>query len=144
MSRAEPSGRNRFKVWRRFSTRWADNDAYGHVNNTVYYQWFDSAVNAWLIEEGLISLGEGDHIALVVGTSCSFHAPLAYPQEVEVGLVAEKIGRSSMVYRVGVFALGAATSAAEGDFMHVLVDRENRRPVELPARWRDALTAISG
>jgi acyl-CoA thioester hydrolase len=143
VTRVSPSGRDRFKVWQRHSTRWADNDAYGHINNTVYYQWFDSAVNAWLIERGLISLGAGDEIALVVETRCSFAASLAYPEDVEVGLAIEAIGRTSMRYRIGVFAIGAPTAAAEGEFVHVLVDRASRRPITLPSRWREELQAIA-
>lgn len=142
MSRAEPSRRDRFKAWRRHSTRWGDNDAYGHVNNTVYYQWFDSAVNAWLIEQGLIAIGHGEEIALVVETRCSFAAPLAYPEDVEVGLAVASVGRSSMRYRIGIFAVGGETAAAEGEFVHVLVDRATRRPKDLPDRWRSALLAL--
>jgi acyl-CoA thioester hydrolase len=143
VSRERPSSRSEFKVWRRFTTRWADNDAYGHVNNTIFYQWFDSAVNAWLVEQGLLDIAHSDPIALVVETRCSYFAPLAFPQSVDVGLAVAKIGRSSMRYRIGVFGEGAAEAAAQGEFVHVLVDRATRRPVELPANWRSALEAIS-
>jgi acyl-CoA thioester hydrolase len=124
-------------------TRWADNDAYGHVNNTIFYSWFDSAVNAWLVERGLLDIQKGDPIALVVETRCSYFAPLAFPEPVEVGLVAAKIGRSSVRYRLGVFAADAHTAAAQGEFVHVLVERASRRPVEMPENWRRALEAIS-
>jgi acyl-CoA thioester hydrolase len=130
-------------VWREFSTRWADNDAYGHVNNTVYYQWFDSAVNGWLVERGLLDIAAGDPIALVVETRCSYFAPLSFPAPVEVGLAVAELGRSSVRYRIGVFASDAATSAAAGDFVHVAVDRNSRRPMPWPERWREALQAIS-
>ena len=142
MSRKATAARTEFKAWRKFTTRWADNDAYGHVNNTVYYEWFDSAVNGWLVEQGLLDIKEGDPIALVVGTHCTFAAPLAFPQNVEVGLAVAHLGRSSMRYRIGVFAEGAENAAAEGEFVHVMVDRVTRRPVEIPENWRSALESI--
>lgn len=143
MSRPAPSGRDAFKVWRRFDTRWADNDAYGHVNNTIYYQWFDSAVNAWLVERGLLDIHAGDPIALVVETRCTYHASLAFPSSVNVGLAVGQLGRSSVRYRIGVFGAGEERAAAEGEFVHVAVDRTSRRPVAWPGIWRQALEAIS-
>jgi acyl-CoA thioester hydrolase len=131
-------------VWRRFTTRWADNDVYGHVNNAVFYQWFDSAVNGWLIDEGLLDTRDSDAIALVVETRCTYFAPLEYPADVDVGLVIAELGRSSMRYRLGVFAAGAQNIAADGEFVHVLVDRLSRRPISLPDAWRSALNAIAG
>jgi acyl-CoA thioester hydrolase len=130
-------------VWREIGTRWADNDAYGHVNNTVYYQWFDTAVNAWLIEAGLLDVATGDPIGLVVETGCRYARPLAYPEPVEVGLAVERLGRSSVRYRLGVFAKGRVEAAAEGFFVHVYVGRESRRPVELPEAWREKLEGIA-
>ena len=143
MSRETAAARSQFKVWKKFTTRWADNDAYGHVNNTVFYQWFDSAVNAWLVEQGLLDIQNGDPIALVVETRCAYFAPLTFPQEVEVGLAVAQLGRSSVRYRIGVFGAGEAQAAAQGEFVHVLVDRSSRRPVEMPDHWRRALEAIS-
>jgi acyl-CoA thioester hydrolase len=144
VSREPPAARSEFKVWRRFTTRWADNDSYGHVNNTVFYQWFDSAVNAWLVEQGLLDIHGGDPIALVVQTRCTYFYPLEFPQDVEVGLAVAELRRSSVRYRIGVFADAAEkTAAAQGEFVHVLVDRDSRRPVEMPAKWRAALEAIS-
>ena len=143
MSRPAPATRDGFKAWRRFTTRWADNDAYGHVNNTVYYQWFDSAVNGWLIERGLLDIAAGDPIALVVETRCTYHRPLAFPADVEVGLAVAELGRSSVRYRVGVFAPGAEAAAAAGEFVHVAVARRSRRPTPWPAEWRAAFEAIS-
>ena len=142
MTRPTPASRGDFKVWRTITTRWADNDAYGHVNNTVYYEWFDSAVNAWMVEQGLLDIAQGDPIALVVATSCTFFAPLTFPQNVEVGLTATQIGRSSIRYRIGVFADGADTAAAQGEFVHVTVDRESRRSVAVPEDWQVKLDAI--
>ena len=142
MSLKARAGRGDYRVWRTHSTRWADNDAYGHVNNVVYYQWFDSAVNAWLVGEGLLDIAHGDPIALVVETRCTYWEPLAFPAGVEVGLASEHIGTSSMRYRIGIFAAGAKQAAAEGHFIHVMVDRATRRSVPIPGQWRAALEAI--
>jgi acyl-CoA thioester hydrolase len=143
VSREAPLSRSEFKVWRRFPTRWADNDAYGHVNNVVFYQWFDSAVNAWLIEQGMLDIGDGDPIGLVVETRCSYFSPLAFPEDVDVGLKVAELGRSSIRYRIGIFAAEQDLAAAQGEFVHVVVDRSSRRPVEIPAEWRGKLEAIS-
>ena len=143
MSREPLLGRDAYGAWRRIGTRWGDNDAYGHVNNIVYYSWFDTAVNAWLIEAGLLDVAAGDPIGLVVETGCRYARPLAYPEPVEVGLAVERVGRSSVHYRLGVFALGAAEAAAEGRFVHVYVSRETRRPVPLPQAWREKLGEIA-
>ena len=141
MSRETRATRSDFKVWRKFTTRWADNDAYGHVNNTVYYAWFDSAVNGWMVEQGLLDIHYGDPIALVVETRCAYFAPLEFPQDVDVGLAVAQLGKSSIRYRIGVFGHGDV-AAAQGEFVHVVVDRETRRPVEIPAEWRKKLEAI--
>jgi acyl-CoA thioester hydrolase len=138
-----PAIRSAFKAWRTLTTRWSDNDAYGHVNNAVFYQWFDSAVNAWLIEQGMLDIIRGDPIALVVETRCRYFAPLADPQDVEVGLAVAKLGRSSIHYRIGVFGAGEERVAAQGEFVHVVVDRMSRRPSEIPDAWRQKLETIS-
>ena len=143
MSRREPARREDFHAWRQVTTRWADNDPYGHVNNTVYYEWFDSAVNAWLVEQGLLDIAAGDPIALVVETRCSYFAALAFPETVEVGLAIDRLGTSSIRYRIGIFAKGSETAAADGEFVHVVVDRASRRPVEIPAEWRAKLEALA-
>lgn len=141
-SRSPLKGREAYRVWRAISTRWADNDAYGHINNTIYYGWFDTAVNGWLIEQGLLDIAAGDPIGLVVETGCRYAAPLSYPEPVEIGLAVERLGGSSVRYRMGVFAAGSATPVAEGFFVHVYVGRESRRPVPLPDAWRAALERI--
>jgi acyl-CoA thioester hydrolase len=143
VSREEPAHRSEFKVWRRLTTRWADNDMYGHVNNTVFYEWFDTAVNAWLMEQGMLDIEQGDPIGLVVSTHCSYFAPLSFPQDVDVGLVAAEVGRSSIRYRIGVFGAGSQTAAAQGEFVHVVVDRATRKSVQVPPAWRRKLEAIS-
>jgi acyl-CoA thioester hydrolase len=142
VSREQPAGRSEFKAWRKFTTRWADNDAYGHVNNTVFYQWFDSAVNAWMVEQGMLDIQKGDPIALVVETRCTYFAALEFPQDVEVGLNVAELGRSSIRYRIGVFGLDDR-AAAQGEFVHVVVERATRRPIEIPPEWRAKLEAIS-
>lgn len=143
MSREALRGRDSYRVWREIGTRWGDNDAYGHVNNTVYYAWFDTAVNAWLIEAGLLDVAAGDPIGLVVETGCRYARPLTYPEPVEIGLAVERLGTSSVRYRLGIFATGAEEAAAEGHFTHVYVGRETRRPVPLPEEWRRALEEIA-
>lgn len=143
MTREAPLPRSAFVAWRRIATRWADNDSYGHVNNTVYHEWFDTAVNAWLIEEGLLDAGRGSAIGLVVATSCTYFAPLSFPDDVEIGLAVETVGSSSVTYRIGVFGAGDALASAQGRFTHVYVDREQRRPVPLPAHWRESLAALT-
>lgn len=122
--------------------RWSDNDAYGHVNNTIYYQWFDSAVNALLVETELLDIANGDPIGLVVETGCSYFAPLSFPGDVDVGIAVDRLGGSSVTYRIGIFAAGAAEPAAQGHFTHVYVGRDSRRPVPLPEEWRSKLEAL--
>ena len=143
MSRAAPLGRDSFKAWRSFATRWADNDVYGHVNNTVFYQWFDSAVNAWLIDQHLLDIDGGEIIGLVVETRCSFFAPLTFPRPVEVGIALVHIGNSSVRFRVGIFDVGHDLTAAHGEFTHVYVDGETRRPLTLPGEWRGKLAELA-
>lgn len=143
MSRPPLLDRSSYPCFRTVTTRWADNDSYGHVNNTVYYGWFDSAVNAWLIETGLLEVAHGNPIGLVVETGCRYARPLSFPEPVEIGLAVEQIGRSSVRYRLGVFTNAGEQAAAEGHFVHVYVDRESRRPVELPFEWREKLDSIA-
>ncbi len=142
VNRPERLGRGDYKAWRLFATRWADNDLYGHVNNSVYYHWFDSAVNGWLIDQGLLEIETGTLIGLVVETRCSFFEPLAFPRPVEVGIALAYLGTSSVRYRVGIFEVGHLRTAANGEFVHVYVDRKTRRPVTLPAQWREKLAAL--
>ena len=124
------------------ATRWGDNDAYGHVNNTVYYQWFDTAVNAWLVEVGLLDIEHGDPIGLVVETGCNYFEPLSFPGDVEVGIAVDRLGSSSVTYRIGVFGAGRDEPSAQGHFTHVYVGREDRRPAPLPDDWREKLERL--
>ena len=141
-SRPSPPDRTVYRAFVSIATRWMDNDLYGHVNNVVYYSFFDTAVNRWLIEAGLLDLEASETIGLVVRTECDYFAPLAFPQTVEAGLAVERVGTSSVTYRVGVFAAGAEVASAAGRFTHVYVDRTDRRPQPLPDRWRDALETL--
>ena len=120
-------------------TRWMDNDAYGHVNNVVYYSWFDTAVNAHLIEQGVLDIERGETIGLVIETQCNYFAPLAFPQTVEAGIRVARIGNSSVRYEVGLFAQGELLTAAKGHFVHVYVDRKLRRPAQIPDAFKRVL-----
>jgi acyl-CoA thioester hydrolase len=143
VSRPDRLGRNDYRWFMTIATRWADNDAYGHVNNTVYYEWFDTAVNCWLVEAGLLDIKKGDPIGLVVETGCSYFAPLSFPGDVEVGIAVARLGTSSVTYRIGVFGAGEVDPSAQGHFTHVYVGRDNRRPVPLPEAWRSKLETLA-
>lgn len=140
--RRAPEPRSAFRTFRAIATRWMDNDVYGHVNNVVYYSWFDTAVNAHLIEQGALDIHGGQTIGLVIETQCNYFAPLAFPQVVDAGIRVAHIGSSSVRYELGLFAAGEPLSAASGHFVHVYVDRATRRPVPLPQRLRDVLQAL--
>jgi len=114
------------------ATRWADNDAYGHLNNVVYYGLFDSAVNALLIEAGLLELATSPIIGLVVESHCRFYSSLAYPDQTEIGVAVEHLGRSSVRYHLAAFKAGAPRAAAAGGYTHVYVDRQTNRPFPIP------------
>ena len=134
--------RDAFAHFERIDTRWSDNDIYGHVNNVVYYQWFDTAVNRYLIHAGALDIHAGAVIGLVVETHCNYLAPIAFPQTVHAGLRVAHQGRSSVRYEVGLFADAEALSAAFGHFVHVYVDRVTRRPVPLPPALLAALAPL--
>jgi acyl-CoA thioester hydrolase len=119
-----------------------DNDVYGHVNNVVYYSWFDTAVNAYLIEQGALDIHHGETIGLVIETQCNYFSPLAFPQTVEAGIRVAKLGRSSVRYEVGLFAQGEPLTAAKGHFIHVYVDKHTRRPGPLPAQLKTTLETL--
>jgi acyl-CoA thioester hydrolase len=143
MSRPQPEPRSAYRVFRPITTRWMDNDQYGHVNNVVYYSWFDTAVNAHLIEQGALDVAHGQVIGLVVETQCHYFAPLAFPQTIEAGLRVAHIGSSSVRYEVGLFAQGAPMTAARGHFVHVYVDRASQRPAPLPAPLKAVLQQLA-
>lgn len=139
--RPKPLARDAFRHRQRITTRWSDNDVYGHVNNVVYYAWFDTVVNRGLIDAGALDIHHGDVIGLVVETQCHYFAPLAFPQEIDAMLRIERLGRSSVTYQIGLFAADQALTAAHGRFVHVYVDRTSRRPVPLPAALKAVLSA---
>jgi acyl-CoA thioester hydrolase len=138
-----PSGKR--ADYRRFlsiPTRWHDNDAYGHVNNVVYYSYFDTVVNEHLINVAGLDIASDPSIGLVVETTCHFHRALTFPDVVEAGMRVEWLGNSSVVYAIGLFRRGDAEAAATGRFVHVWVDRATRRPVRVPERVRAALAPL--
>ena len=143
MARAEPQRRADYPHLQPITTRWMDNDAYGHVNNVVYFSYFDTVVNTYLIERGALEVTTSPVIGVVAEVACQYLAPLTYPETVTAGLRVAHIGRSSVRYEIGMFAQGSDQTAAIGHFVHVYVDRETRRPVaELPPKLRAALEAL--
>ena len=142
-ARIEAEPRSAYKAFRSIGTRWMDNDAYGHVNNVVYYSWFDTAVNAYLIEHGVLDIHHGEAIGLVVETQCNYFSPLAFPQTVEAGLRVARLGSSSVRYEVALFAQDQDLCAARGHFVHVYVDRVSRRPVSLAQPLKQLLETLT-
>jgi acyl-CoA thioester hydrolase len=140
--RPGPPSRAAFARFVPFATRWSDNDAYGHLNNVVYYALFDSAVNAILIEAGLLDPAASPVIGLVVESSCRFYSSLTYPEPAEVGVAVERLGRSSVSYRLAVFKAGAAEAAAAGGYTHVYVERATNRPVPIPDGHRRLMEGL--
>ena len=138
----QPGRREDFRHVCAISTRWMDNDVYGHINNVQYYSFFDTAVNRYLIAAGALDIHAGATIGLVVETHCNYFAPLAFPQDVEAGLRVAHVGSSSVRYEIGLFAPGEPLAAAMGHFVHVYVDRATRRPVKLPQPLLDALAPL--
>ena len=124
------------------TTRWMDNDLYGHVNNVVYYSFFDTAVNGLLIEAGALDISASDVVGLVVATRCDYFASVKFPDAIEVGVKVAEIGRSSVRYALGVFRAGEDLAAAHGEFTHVYVARATQKPVEIPARTRVVLEGL--
>jgi acyl-CoA thioester hydrolase len=142
LSREPLRPRDAYAYFHPIPTRWSDNDVYGHINNVVYYSWFDTAVNAYLIEAGALDIHAGEVIGLVVETGCRYARPLAFPQAVEAGVRVARRGTSSVRYEIGLFADGDPEPAAEGFFVHVYVDRATRRPTALPPKLQQALGAL--
>jgi acyl-CoA thioester hydrolase len=123
-------------------TRWMDNDVYGHVNNVQYYSYFDTVINEYLISEGGLDIHAGEVIGLCAESHCAYKAALAFPETVHAGLRVSKLGRSSVRYEIGLFRGEDDEPAAEGSFVHVFVDREQRRPAEIPRSLRAALERL--
>jgi acyl-CoA thioester hydrolase len=134
--------RSEFLHFEEIDTRWMDNDAYGHVNNVVYYSWFDTAVNRFLIVNGVLDIHKGGVIGLVVETQCNYFASVAFPDRIRVGVTVSKLGNSSVRYDVGIFRQDEEIASAQGHFVHVYVDRETRKPTDIPAAMRKLLNTI--
>lgn len=124
------------------STRWMDNDIYGHINNVTYYSFFDTAINGFLIEKNVLDIHSGDTIGLVVSTACNYYKPLSFPGAIRAGLNVRRIGRSSVTYNVGIFGPDDDTAAAEGHFVHVYVDRKTRKSSAIPDNLRAVLETV--
>ena len=124
------------------TTRWTDNDIYGHVNNAVFYHYFDAVANAFMIEEGGLDIHDGQEIGLVVASGCEYHAPVAYPSVLRIGLRTDQLGTSSVTHGLAVFTEDADLAVAHGHFIHVFVDRESGRPTPIPDRIRGSLERI--
>ena len=132
-------------AYRHFSpiqTRWADNDSYGHINNVVYYAYFDTAVNDYLLAQGALDIANGAVIGLVVDTACHYFAAAAFPDKLQAALRVAHIGYSSVRYEIAIFRDGIDTALAQGHFVHVYVDRPTRRPVALPQKLRAAVSTL--
>ena len=141
--RANAEYRHAYRAFRDIGTRWSDNDLYGHVNNVVYYSWFDTAVNGLLIERGALDIQRGSVIGYVVETGCSYFSPLAFPEPVVAGIRVARTGSSSVRYEVALFPGDEALPcAARGHFVHVYVDRATRRPTPLPAELLRVLETL--
>ena len=142
MSKAVPT-RADYKVFYPISTRWSDNDIYGHVNNVVYYSYFDTVANRYLIEEGGLDISDGNIVGFVVNSGCQYHAAISYPESIEAGVRVDRLGNSSVQYGIAIFKQGLEQAVAHGHFVHVFVDRQANKSVPIPAPLRDALQRIA-
>jgi len=142
VSKPTPSNREAYHHFQPIPTRWMDNDVYGHVNNVVYYAYFDTVVNQYLIQQGALDIETSEVVGLVVETGCQYFASIAFPDVVTAGLRVTKVGNSSVHYEIGIFRNAEAKASAQGFFIHVYVDRTTRRPAPLPAALRDAVEKI--
>lgn len=143
MSRSQVPGRAEYREFYPITTRWSDNDIYGHVNNVVYYAYFDSAANRYLIEEGGLDIQGGDIVGYVVNSGCEYHAPIAYPDALEAGLRVDRLGTSSVQYGIAIFRKGEEQAVAHGHFVHVFVERNSDRSTPIPDGLRAALQRIA-
>jgi acyl-CoA thioester hydrolase len=142
MSKPQPEPRAAYRRFQLIPTRWMDNDVYGHVNNVVYYSYFDTVVNQYLIEQGVLEFDKSPAIGLVVETMCQYFSPITFPDQVHAGLRVAKLGTSSVRYEIGLFRNEDEAAAAQGHFVHVYVDRATRRPAALTAPLRAALERV--
>lgn len=133
---------DRYRYFLPITTRWMDNDVYGHINNVTYYSYFDTVANHYLIHEGGLDIHTSPVIGLVVESRCAYRAPLAYPDRLQAGLRVDKLGNRSVTYGIAIFKEGEPQAAAHGHFVHVFVDRQSRKAVPMPERLREALARI--
>ena len=141
-ARISPDTRDAYRHFLTITTRWMDNDVYRHVNNVVYYSYFDTVVNQYLIEQGALDIERSSTVGLVVETQCRYFSPIAFPSKVHAGLRVAHMGNSSVRYEVGLFRDDAPEAAAQGHFVHVYVDRATNKPQALPAALRQALEPL--
>ncbi|MGA2550511.1 MAG: thioesterase family protein [Burkholderiaceae bacterium] len=139
---AKPGVKDDYPHLHSITTRWMDNDAYGHVNNVVYYSWFDTIVNEYLIRQGVLDVVKGEVIGLVVETHCNYFRSVAFPESIVAGLRVARLGTTSVKYEIAVFPGSEHEAAAQGHFVHVYVDRRSRRPTALPADLKNALSPL--
>lgn len=142
MSKPTPNHRDAYRHFQPIPTRWMDNDVYGHVNNVVYYSYFDTVVNRYLIEHGALDIEKSQVVGFVVETGCQYFAPITFPDVVTAGLRVARVGNSSVRYEIGVFRNAEQAASAQGSFIHVYVDRTTRRPAPLPTALRAAVERI--
>ena len=143
LARQSPDQREGYRHFMTITTRWMDNDVYGHINNVQYYSYFDTAVNRFLIDQGVLDIHHGDVIGLVVETHCNFFSSAAFPADIEAGIRVAHLGRSSVRYEVGLFIDGWAQAIAQGHFVHVYVDRNSEKPVNIPDNLRSVLSTLA-
>lgn len=143
MSKSSIPTRSEYKVFYPLATRWEDNDTYGHVNNVVYYSYFDTVANRYLIEEGGLNIQDGSIVGFVVNSGCEYHSPVSYPDNLVIGLRVDRLGNSSVQYGLAVFREGDELAAAHGHFVHVFVDRAANKSIAIPQSLRVALERLS-
>ncbi len=141
--RRPPAQRSQFGYFIDITTRWMDNDVYGHVNNVVYYAYIDTVINRFLIEHAGLDIHKGPVIGITPETSCRFHRAFTYPDKVEGGLRVVRLGSKAVTYEVGLFGPGETDARADGLFTHVFVARETHRPVAIPESIREALARLA-
>jgi acyl-CoA thioester hydrolase len=142
MTKPVPHTRAAYRHFQTITSRWLDNDAYGHVNNTVYYTWFDTVVNTFLIQNNVLDIHKGKSIGLVVETQCNYFSPVTFPDEIHAGLRVSTLGNSSVRYEIGIFRNNDTVACAQGHLVHVYVDRDSRKSAQVPADMRKLLQTI--
>ena len=140
--RQNPTNRSDYNYFFKMSTRWNDNDIYGHLNNVIYYELFDTAVNKWLIKNNLIDIKHGNNIGLIVQSGCNYFSSFEYPEDIDAGIRVTKIGNSSVRYEVGLFKPNDDLASADGFFIHVYVDRASNKPITLDYEFKKKLDTI--